>query len=62
MWIKTEGGYLLNTDRIEYIIYDEDMNVTVAKSDDTSHIISQDNTVDNLFNVLTSGGIRYHAR
>lgn len=62
MWIKTEGGYLLNTDQIEFIRYDEDMDMTMAVSADTTHIISQDNTVDNLFNLLTRGGVQYRVR
>lgn len=62
MWIKTEGGYLLNTDRIEFIRYDEDINSTIACSEDVTHIISTEDVVDNLFNLLTRGGARYHAR
>ena len=62
MWIKTEGGYLLNTDQIEFISYDEKTNTTFARGEEITHIISQDNTVDNLFNVLTRGGVQYRVR
>jgi hypothetical protein len=62
MWIKTEGGYLLNTDQIEFISYDEERDCTFARVKDIVHIISKDNTIDNLFNVLTRGGGQYHAR
>ena len=62
MWIKTEGGYLLNTDQIEFISYDEKTNSTFARGEDIIHVISKDNVIDNLFNVLTRGGAKYHAR
>jgi hypothetical protein len=62
MWIKTEGGYLLNTDQIEYIRYDEETDATYACSHKTGHLISKQDVVDNLFNVLTRGGGQYHVR
>ena len=53
MWIKTEGGYLLNTDMIEYIFVDEVTKATYAHCDKLSHMISKGDIVDRIANGLS---------
>ena len=40
MWIRTQGGYLLNLDGVEFINYDETRNQTFAHTTHT-HMIGE---------------------
>lgn len=49
MWIKTVGGYLLNTDHLTFIQYDSDQDYTRGYDGEVHHIISEGNTLDIIF-------------
>ena len=49
MWIKTVGGYLLNTDKLTFIYYEPDKNYTRGYDGEVHHIISEGNTLDIIF-------------
>jgi hypothetical protein len=53
MWIKTKGGYLLNTDNVEYIIYND--GNTYASGLGLDHIIADYDCVDYIFDNLNRG-------
>lgn len=57
MWIKTQGGYLLNLDKVEFVIYDSGDNNTYAYGKDHNcyHIISEGNCVNNVRDGISSG-------
>ena len=52
MWIKTQGGYLLNLDNVEYVRYDDVSDTTFAVSDFITHAICEGNCLDNLCNAI----------
>ena len=39
MWIKTQGGYLINSDNLEFIVFDADNNYTYGNTGNYAHII-----------------------
>lgn len=49
MWIKTVGGYLLNTDHLTFIQYDSDQDYTRGYDGEVHHIISEGNSLDIIF-------------
>ena len=51
MWIRTQGGYLLNLDRVDFIKLDSD--VTVAYANGLAHVIGEGDLVSTV-----SGAIR----
>lgn len=57
MWIKTQGGYLLNLDNVEFIIYDSGNDNTYAYggSDTRFYIIGEGNRVDSVYENLNRG-------
>ena len=48
MWIRTQGGYLLNMDKVEYVRYSEDMNETLAYAEGAVHAIGYGNMLENV--------------
>ena len=53
MWIKTVGGYLLNTDHLTFIQYDSDQDYTRGYDGEVHHIISEGNYVDTIATAIT---------
>lgn len=57
MWIKTQGGYLLNLDNVDYVICNDEYTKAVHSSGQrhTTHIISEGNCLDDISNGLNRG-------
>lgn len=55
MWIKTQGGYLLNLDNVEYVRYDEVSDNTFATSDLITHVICEGDGVDVIMDNIIRG-------
>lgn len=49
MWIKTVGGYLLNTDKLIFIQYDSDTGYTYGYDGEVQHIIADGDYTDIIF-------------
>lgn len=48
MWIKTQGGYLLNMDHVEYIDYDSTSDITYCHTRKRCHGVADGNVVQNI--------------
>lgn len=57
MWIKTQGGYLLNLDKVDYVICNDEYTKAVHSSGQrhTTHIISEGNTLDSIYDNINRG-------
>ena len=52
MWIKTQGGYLLNVDRLDYFIYNDSTDVTYGYAQGVAHAIAKGNIVEDILGNL----------
>ena len=52
MWIKTQGGYLLNLDRVDYVYCDGGYTKAQRVDSTALHIISEGNCLDDIANGL----------
>ena len=55
MWIKTQGGYLLNLDKVEFVNYNDTADVTFANGDKLPHLICEGNIIDNISDNIIRG-------
>ena len=62
MWIKTVGGYLLNTDKLTFIQYDDDTGYTRGYDGEVHHIISDGDYVDIIKSAVYRGATLLEVR
>ena len=55
MWIKTQGGYLLNLDRVDYVYCDGGYTKAQRVDSTALHIISEGNIIDNISDNIIRG-------
>lgn len=59
MWIKTQGGYLLNLDNVDYVQYEGGCTRARNTNDNpvfgTTHIISDKNIIDAIYDNIARG-------
>jgi hypothetical protein len=55
MWIKTQGGYLLNLNRVDFINYDNTTDYTYAHSGNMSHILCEGDVTTIMANAIMRG-------
>lgn len=62
MWIRTKGGYLLNTDNIEFIKYFEDEDITCAMGLKNNHSLCYGDATQKIADNLNRGTIVMEVR
>lgn len=55
MWIKTDMGFLVNADVMDYIEYSKEHDVTKAYNDDEIYIIAKGDVTAQIFANLRMG-------
>lgn len=53
MWIRTQGGYLLNLDRVDFMRAEGDL--TLAYTDGTAHIVAEGDITGDVLGAFRAG-------